>query len=318
MRSLGGCAAYAAGWVFWIAGCTCEHAPADVPAAPPASPECAADAERLRDAFTRPDGVNLFRNLGPAPFASRGQPVDARIPRIAVTDEGLRLDDIELRGEAPAEVLADELAVRASLATSRAHGGTDGHGGGWANAVSLYAPSITRVARIRDAIAGLDPALRLDLVVQRAPEGRVPEEPNPPPWLATELERLAREESLDARRARFRELFTRASGACAGLRAHAPFVFGRDPAVPASAAPAGTLSDALLACRCEGVEVDAIVAMGILTGPPNRAPLARISFTRVTEPGERVITAVASDTAAALADQLANAPDPLRVYFPPE
>ncbi|MEZ4340677.1 MAG: hypothetical protein R3B82_28990 [Sandaracinaceae bacterium] len=140
-------------------------------------------------------------------------------------------------------------------------------------------------------------------------------DPEPPPWLATELERLRREPDIDVRRQRFRELFTRAVGDCSEMRAHVPFLFGRDPAVPPSAAPTISLRDAMIACRCGGVETDAVVAIGILTGPPNRHPLRVLSFRRATAPGERVIDASAIETVASFVDRLAASRDPLRVWL---
>ncbi|MCB9598401.1 MAG: hypothetical protein H6719_37150 [Sandaracinaceae bacterium] len=302
-----------------LAGCDASD---DDPSTPtvrpdPASPECRADSERVRDAFSRPEGAILFHGVSPAPIASRGRELDTRLPRIIVTEDRIEIDDVVIAGEAPPVALAAELSMRATLAGVADHGGADGHGGGWANEVLLYAPGMTPVSRLRDALAETDPELRFDFVVQHAATGAT-EEPHPPAWLATELEQLRRQEDLDLRRQRFRELFTRAVGDCAEARAHAPFVFGRDPAVPASAAPSGTVADALRACGCRGVETDALVAIGILTGPPNRHPLRRLTFQRADAPGERVITAIPSDTVAAFVDQLASGRDPLRVYFPPE
>jgi len=201
--------------------------------------------------------------------------------------------------------------MRASLASDDGH---TGHGGGWVNAVLLYAPGQTPVSRLRDVLAEMDPELRFDLVVQHA-SARTPEEPRPPTWLNTELVRLRSEPSIDARRVRFRALFTQSVGACTEARAHTAFLFGRDPEVPESAAPTGSLSDAMLACGCDEIDVDALVAIGILTGPPNRHPLRGLSFRRVSEPGERVVTAIASDTVAALVTDLAEHTDPLTVYF---
>ncbi len=296
-----------------LVACDDAEVPDEAPVEPP-SAACEADAARVRDAFARPEGAVLFRGVSPAPVASRGRSLDTRLPRVVITTDGLSIDEIDVRAPAPATALAAELSMRASLAGTTSHGGADGHGGGWANAVLLYAPGETPVSRLRDLLAEIDPTLRFDLVVQHVDGGR-DEEPRPPAWLATELDRLRSEPEIDVRRQRFRELFTRAVGDCAEMRAHVPFLFGRDPSVPASAAPSGTLADAMLACRCGGVETDAVVAIGILTGPPNRHPLRALSFTRATGPGERVITALPTDTVAAFADQLASARDPLRVWF---
>lgn len=297
-----------------LAACDDADPATEEPAAEPPTAECRAEADRVRDAFARPEGSVLFHGVSPAPTASRGRDLDTRLPRVVITGDRVSLDDIDIQAPAPASALAAELSMRATLAGRTSHGGADSHGGGWANAVNLYSPGTTPVSRLRDVLAEIDPGLRFDLVVQHTEGGRS-EEPNPPAWLATELERLRQEADIDVRRQRFRELFTRAVGDCAPMRAHVPFVFGRDPSVPPSAAPSGTLSDAMLACRCEGVETDAVVAIGILTGPPNRHPLRALSFTRVTEPGERVINALPTDTMSAFVDQLASARDPLRVYF---
>lgn len=227
-------------------------------------------------------------------------------------EDRLLLDGVELSGETAPATVASELAMRAELASAEGHAG---HGGGWADAVVLYAAEDVRVARLAAAIAEMDESLRFELVVQVAPSGP-PAEPEPPAWLSDALERLRREPSLDARRARFRELFTRAVGECAPARAHTAFLFGRDPQVPAAAAPDGTLPEALRRCDCEGVDEAALVALGILAGPVNRYPLRTLSFRRVSAPSDRAITAIQSDTVASFVEQLAHHADPLRVYFP--
>lgn len=302
---------------FLAAACEAGSSAESARPAPPTA-ECRASADRVRDAFERPEGAVLFRGVGPAPPASRGRALDARLPRIVVTEDRVAIDDIDITGPAPPSALAGELAMRASLAAGGSdHARGDGHAGGWANAALLYAPGATPVARLRDALAEIDPELRFDLVVQDASSGAL-EEPSPPPWLDAELTELRSEPELEVRRQRFRVLLTRAVGTCAALQAHVPFAFGRDPSVPATAAPDGTLADAMLACRCEGVEVDAVVAIGILTGPPNRRPLRALSFRRATEPGDGVITAIPTGSVSGLVVHLAEANDPLRVYFAPD
>jgi len=290
-----------------------EPASIVAPEADPPSAECREAGDRVDDAFTRPQGARLFRGVDRAPIATRGGELDTRLPRVVITADRLTLDDIEISGDAAPATLASEVGMRAALA-GRDEGPHTGHGGGWENAVLLYVPGDTLVSRVRDTLAEMDPELRYDLVVQH-PSSRNPEEPRPPAWLNTELERLRAEPDIEARRVRFRELFTRSVGSCAPARTHTAFLFGRDPAVPDSAAPSESLAASLLACACDEVDVDALVAIGILTGPPNRHPLRRLSFRRSAEPGERVLTAIASDTVSAFVGALASRTDPLRVHF---
>ncbi len=273
---------------------------------------CRDAAERVADAFTRPEGARLFRGVDRAPVASRGAELDARLPRLVLTRDAWRIDGVAVRGDGAPSALASELRIRAGLASREGHAG---HGGGWVDAVLLYAPGDAPIARLREGLSEMDPALRFDLVVQVSSGS--PEEPRPPDWLEAELLSLRAEPRVDARRERFRALFTRSVGGCVQARSHAPFLFGRDPSVPETAAPTETLSESMLACACDAIDVDALVAIGILTGPPNRHPLRGISFRRVVEPSERAITAVGSDSVSILAAALASRTDPVRVYFAP-
>jgi len=279
------------------------------------SEQCLADAARIDAAYTRPEDSTLFRGVGPAPSASRGRELELPLPRITVTPERLAIDDVDVAGDAAPATLAAELQMRADFAESSegtAHGGS-----GWANAVLLYATADTPIARLRDSIAELDPELRFDLVVQHSTSA-APEQAEPPPWLQAELTRLQMVPDVDARRERFRELFDRAAGDdCPQARAHTPFVFGRDPSVPATARPEETVAESIEACACEGVDVDALVAIGILTGPPNRRPLRRLPFRRVTEPGEDVVQLGPEVTVATLVDELVQRREISRVYFTP-
>lgn len=280
------------------------------------SDQCEDDVERIDAAFTRPEGSSLFRGVGPAPFASRGRELELPLPRLTVTGDRLAIDDVDVAGDAAPATLAAELQMRADFAASSAdapHGG----GAGWANAVLLYATADTPIARLRDSLAELDPELRFDLVVQHSASD-APEQANPPPWLQAELARLQAVPDIAARRERFRELFNRSVGDdCVQARAHTPFVFGRDPSVPSTAAPDGSVGDAVRECACAGVDVDALVAIGILTGPPNRRPLRRLPFRRVSEPGDDVIQLGPDVTVATLVDELVARREISRVYFTP-
>ncbi|MEZ4340678.1 MAG: hypothetical protein R3B82_28995 [Sandaracinaceae bacterium] len=58
-----------------LAACDDEE-PFPEPPAEPASAECHADADRVHDAFARPEGAVLFHGVPPAPAASRGRDID--------------------------------------------------------------------------------------------------------------------------------------------------------------------------------------------------------------------------------------------------
>lgn len=301
-------------------GSSDDDAPDDPTASEPEaqgpSDACRAEVERIDAAFARPEGATLFRGVGPAPFASRGRELDLPLPRLTVTRDRLAIDDVDVAGEAAPATLAAEIQMRADFAESSAGDGAHG-GSGWSNAMLLYATADTPIARLRESLSELDPQMRFDLVVQHSASD-APEQADPPPWLQTELARLQAVPEIDARRERFRELFDRAVGDdCAQARAHTPFVFGRDPSVPATAAPDGSVGDSVLECRCAGVDVDALVAIGILTGPPNRRPLRRLPFRRVSEPGDDVIQLGPNVTVATLVDELVQRREISRVYFTP-
>jgi len=277
----------------------------------PLSEVCERDAERVEAAFARVDGSSLFRGVAPAPFAVRGTSIESPLPHLVVSAERIAIDDVDVRGATAADALAAEMSVRTSLA-----GAADpsDHAVPSADAVLLYVPSRTMVSHVRLATRALSPRLRFDLVVQQS-TGATEEEANPPAWLDAELRAMQETPDMVARRERFRGLFTRASGQCPQARTHAPFLFGRDPSVPEQAAPEGTLSDALRECRCAGVDVDAMVAIGILTGPPNRHPLRRLSFVQVFEPADGAVEAEDGMSIDLLATALSEVEEPRRVRF---
>jgi hypothetical protein len=298
-------------------GCDDEPEPRPEPQAP-ASPECRANGARVARAFERfeDSGEPLFTGVDPAPSSARGTEIVRMLPRLLVAHDRILLDGVEIRGESAPESIAAEMEMRASLWGSGPQAQLHGPvAGAWPNATLLYVPNGTSLRALRIALGALEPTLRYDLLVQHAEEPDEP--PNPPPWLSAELARIGQERDLEARRARFRTVFDRATGDCVAARAHTPFLFGRDPAVPAQAEPTGTLADALRACRCDGVDVVAMVAIGILTGPPNRHPLRRLSFTRVTEPTEGAITTEDELTVEWLVTQLERAGPSARVHFAP-
>lgn len=309
-----------AGALAALSGCDEEREPetSREPPRPPASLECRADAARVARAFERLEetGEPLFSGVDPAPSSARGTEIVRMLPRLLVANDRILLDGVDIRGESAAESIAAEMEMRSSLWGSGPQAQLHGPvAGAWPNATLLYVPNGTSLRALRLALDALDPTLRYDLLVQTTSEPD--ERPNPPPWLGAELARLGEERDLEARRVRFRALFDRATGECVPLRAHTPFLFGRDPSVPAQAAPTDTLSDALRACRCEGVDVEALVAIGILTGPPNRHPLRRLSFTRVTGPTEGAITTEDELTVEWLVTQLERAGPVPSVHFAP-
>ncbi|HJL19838.1 MAG TPA: hypothetical protein RMH99_29515 [Sandaracinaceae bacterium LLY-WYZ-13_1] len=275
-------------------------------AAPEASEACRAAAARIEAAFARPEDPPLFRGVDPAPLSGEGGALDGALPKLVVSEEAIALDEVEVRTDDPASVLAAEMGMHATLWGS-AHPER-----AWPNATLLYVPNGTRVARLAEALSALPDEMRFDLVVQDAEPQEV-ERPNPPPWLRVELARLADEPSMAARRARFRALFERAAGDCREARAHAPHLFGPNPEADPRTTPDGTLREAFESCGCAGADVEALVAIGILTGPPNRHPLGVISFRRVEASGEGVIEVDGSHPVEHLIARLEASEPPRRV-----
>jgi hypothetical protein len=296
------------------AGCDDEPEPSsEDPAAapePPLSAGCRETAERVGAAFRRPATASLFRGEDPAPSSERGAELEPNLPQIVLGPDTVSIGGIEVRAENTPEVLAAEMEMRRALFAST---NPDQE---WPNAALLYVPNRTPLARLRDTLSALPEDLRYALVVQHS-SGGAPEAPRPPPWLERELSQIRDEPSMSARRERFRQLFVRAAGDCADARAHGPFLFGPNPSAPAEAAPDGTLSEALEECRCEGVDVEAMVAIGILTGPPNRFELRGLSFRRATEAREEAIRAEGTRRVEWLVEQLEQADGVPDVFIAP-
>lgn len=274
------------------------------------SSECREVADRVEHAFRRFESSDrgLFRGESPAPFSERGDSLETTLPQLVVGPEVVRFGGTEVSVEDPSPVLAAELEMRRLLFLRT------NPEGAWPQAVLLYVPNHTPLSRLRDALRDLPPTLRYDLVVQYTAGERV-EIPRPPRWLDRELGHLRDVPSMTDRRERLRQLFVRAAGSCAPARVLGPLLFGGGGRVPsAEESPEATLGEALRRCRCDRIDVDALVAIGILTGPPNRYPLRALPFRRAAAEGEATVRADGARPVEWLVEQLEGAGSPA-VYF---
>lgn len=278
--------------------------------APAVDATCRARIDRLRAAEPASTAAHLFGQLDEAPSVAGGEELDLA-PLLIVTPERVELDGPIDAPDATAagRRAAEKLGALRTLGRYRPDQG-----------ILLYSTRRAALDRVRAVTTQLPPDTRIHLVVQDADAAAPEPIPPPPPWLAEALADVEATDEWAERQGRIRSILRRASGACDGVEELAP-MYDRRP----EQGPPPNLADArsrslpalLEACACDGLDVDAMMALGAWSGPANRRPLRQLSFTLTAGPGEGVEVVPSDGSVERFAELLAARPAPRRIFFGP-